>query len=345
MVKVFESAPTNFSGDQINGGTIKNFASTGISDNASSTTLVVTDGKITVPTISVNTVDGNVTVRGDVKIYGVLDAGFIRTTEIIANQRYEKQYLEFAPPEGNAVGCGLVWVSGTSKQFILRNNPERFFSTENIDIPATKTYCIETVPVLSQDSLGRNIVNSNLKTVGVLRNLATSGNLTVDNYIHYSGTSNRLGLGIENPNALLSVFDFVHGVEVIVDSNASNGYGKLGTFNTKGLELVTDDTARISITENGNITLGQEQKDSTLIRAYGKLSVGVKNPTEQFEVAGNVKFGNRLFTNGNSSPESGVYQIGDIVWNTNPTPGTFVGWVCIISGSPGVWNGFGLIAN
>ena len=345
MVKVFESAPTNFSGDQINGGMITNFSSTGIKDNASSVTLVVTDGKITVPSMSVNTIDGNVTVRGDVKVYGVLDAGFVRTTELIANQRYEKQYLEFAPPEGNAVGCGLLWVSETSKQFILRNNPERFYSTESIDIPAMQSYCIEAVPVLSYDSLGRNVVNSNLQTVGLLRNLGTTGNLTVDNYIHYSSTSNRLGLGTENPNGLLSVFDFIHGVEIIVDSNVSTGYGKIGTFNTKGLELVTDDTTRISISETGNITLGQEQKDSTIIRAYGKLAVGVKNPSEQFEVAGNVKFGNRLFTNGNSAPQSGVYQIGDIVWNTNPTPGTYVGWICIVSGAPGVWNGFGLIAN
>jgi len=341
MVKVLE-----ISGDQISGGTITNFSSTGIQDNATATTVVVTDGKLTVPSITVNTVEGNVTIRGDIKVYGMLDAGFVRTTELITNQQYEKQYLEFAPREGNAVGCGLLWISGgDNKQFVLRNNPDRFWSTENIDIPGTKSYCIDSIPVIDNNSLGRNIINSNLQTVGLLKNLATAGNLSIDNYVFYNSTSQRVGFGTETPNSLLSVFDFTNNVEVIIDGDSTNGYGKIGTFNTKGLEFVTDDTIRLSITETGNITLGHEYKDNTIIRAYGKLAVGVKNPSEQLEVAGNIKFGNKLFINGGRSPDSGVYQKGDIIWNTNPMPNSFIGWVCTIGGSPGIWNGFGLINN
>ena len=340
MVKVLE-----ISGNEVKGGTIRDFSSTGIQDLATSATVVVTDGKLTVPTISVSTVDGNITVRGDVKVYGVLDAGFIRTTEVITNQRYEKQFLEFASPQGDAVGTGLLWIGSRNRQLIFKLDPDRFWMSENIDMPADKSYLINGVPALSNDGLGLNVIKSSLQSVGTLESLTVSGELNIADHIHYNPISQRLGIGTDSPNGLISLFDYINNVEIILDSDSKTGYGKVGTFSTKGFEIVTDDTARITITETGNITLGQEYKESTVIRAYGKLGLGVKNPNEQLEVAGNIKFGNRLFTNGNSAPISGSYQIGDIVWNSNPRPGNYVGWICTGSGAPGVWNGFGLIAD
>ncbi|HEX7050656.1 MAG TPA: glycosyl hydrolase family 28-related protein [Longimicrobiales bacterium] len=44
-----------------------------------------------------------------------------------------------------------------------------------------------------------------------------------------------------------------------------------------------------------------------------------------------------------SPPPDGVWGVGDIVYNTAPTPGGFVGWVCVETGRPGVWKGFGRI--
>ena len=115
----------DFSGDVIDGGTITNFGSTGIKDLATKQTLVVEDDKITVQTLNVKNIEGNTTFRGDVKIYGVLDAGFVRTTEIITNQIYEKQYLEFAHGEsGTNVGTGLLWPGAPyNKQLVLMLDP------------------------------------------------------------------------------------------------------------------------------------------------------------------------------------------------------------------------------
>lgn len=36
---------------------------------------------------------------------------------------------------------------------------------------------------------------------------------------------------------------------------------------------------------------------------------------------------------------------GDIVYNTAPTPGGYLGWVCTVTGTPGTWKPFGLIAS
>lgn len=44
-----------------------------------------------------------------------------------------------------------------------------------------------------------------------------------------------------------------------------------------------------------------------------------------------------------SIPVSGSHLIGDVIYNTTPTAGGYIGWVCTSSGTPGTWKGFGLI--
>lgn len=325
-------------------GPIPNFTSTGIKDLSTTQTLTVTDGKITVPSIAVNTLEGNVTVRGDFKVYGVLDAGFVRTTELVTNQRYEKQYLEFSSPGGDAIGTGFLWIGGRpNRQFVLKADPIRFWMSEDVDLAEEKSYMIGTNPVLSFDTLGASVLTSSLQKVGILQNLSVSGEFNLDNYLHYNPASQRIGIGTDRPNGLVSILDYENNVEILIDGDKNTGYGKIGTFNTKGFHIVTDDTTRISVSELGHIVLGQEGRDNTVVRVYGKMGIGIKNPSENLEVAGNFKFGNRMFANGNQAPSEGSYQIGDIVWNSRPRSGSFVGWVCIGSGAPGSWRGFGAI--
>jgi len=46
-----------------------------------------------------------------------------------------------------------------------------------------------------------------------------------------------------------------------------------------------------------------------------------------------------------AAPTSGAWVQGEIVFNSSPSAGGDVGWVCTASGSPGVWKTFGVIAN
>lgn len=335
MVKVFE-----INGDQISGGTITNFSSTGIKDNSTKQTLIIEDDRIVVKTANIEQIDRNVTIRGDVKIYGILDAGFVRTTEMITNQRYEKQYLEFS----SSIGTGLLWIDDTgNKQFVYRPEPNRLWSSENIDLQESKSYFIDGLPVVSKDSLGPTVISSNLEKVGKLSKLEVIGEVNLGDHVYYNPTSQRVSLGIENGNGLFSVYDYINNVEIVLDSS-ENGYGKIGTYTTKGLEVVTDNQTRLSITESGNVTIGHEYKDSTITRIYGKVGIGVKNPREQLEVMGNIRMGNRLFANSDAPPVEGSYQKGDIIWNSNPKENTYVGWICIDTGAPGIWRPFGHIA-
>ena len=338
--------PGDLSGDLIDGGTITNFSSTGIQDNASSVTLVVEDGNVTVPSITAPVIAGNTTIRGDVKIYGVLDAGFVRTTELITNQRYEKQYIEFAADgeSGTNVGTGLLWPSDPyNKQLVYRTNPDRFYMTENVDIAQGRVYSIGGLTVLSGSALGSGVVDSSLKTVGNLKELNVVGNVNLGDGVFFDAVAQRFSVGNLQPTAKFSVYDSINDIEVVIDGT-DVGRAKFGTFNTKPLDIVTDDQIRISIESNGNITLGQETRDSTVIRAYGKMSVGVKNPREQFEVGGNIRFANKLFAVGDEPPTTGSYALGDIVWNSQPRPTGWSGWICVAPGNPGLWKPFGQIS-
>ena len=45
-----------------------------------------------------------------------------------------------------------------------------------------------------------------------------------------------------------------------------------------------------------------------------------------------------------AAPTTGSWAQGDIAYNTAPTAGGFIGWVCIATGTPGTWKTFGVIS-
>lgn len=54
--------------------------------------------------------------------------------------------------------------------------------------------------------------------------------------------------------------------------------------------------------------------------------------------------GGALVMQGSAAPTSGTYKQGDVVYNSAPASGGFVGWVCTTGGTPGTWKTFGLIS-
>ena len=77
------------------------------------------------------------------------------------------------------------------------------------------------------------------------------------------------------------------------------------------------------------------------------MGVGVSNIDSDVSLStsGDIKFDGRKMENGAAAPTAGVYTVGDIVWNTNPTPTGYVGWVCTRDGTPGLWKAFGVISS
>lgn len=252
--------------------------------------------------------------------------------------------VEFNAEEGKGVyGKGLAWKGdGPTKQLIYRANPDRIWTSESIDLNADASYMIGNTPVISQSELGSSVRNSSLVSVGTLNNLRTSGNLQIDGYIFYNSDAESLGIGTDAPNGKLSITSLDS--EFIID-NEPNAV-KIGSWTTDDLKIVTDNTTRITIRANGNIDVGTSESANSKVSIHGRLGVGVNNVDEGISIStsGPVRFENKKFMNGTDVPTSGTFRQGDIVWNENPVPTGYVGWICVREGTPGEWKPFAQIA-
>lgn len=240
-------------------------------------------------------------------------------------------------------GKGLLFVGGSyNKQFTLGANPDRFFATEHIDLAKDRHFSINGSVVLNQKELGPSITKSSLKQLGRLNGLIVDGSINVNQYLFYNGTTDRLGLGTDSPNAAFSVCE--NAIEVMLGTT-SEMHGMVGTHASTDFDIVTDSTARISIKGNGNIDLGNPNRNPVQVFVNGKLSIGVAvpDPSVDLHVAGPARINNKLHISAKEPPKSGTYGVGDIVWHSEPRVNQHVGWVCLRAGSPGSWYPFGEI--
>ena len=245
--------------------------------------------------------------------------------------------------KGDIEGKGILWSGqGHNKQFIFANDPDRFFISENIDLNKGKCISINNIKLIDEKELGSSITKSNLREVGRLKGLIVDGGLSVNQYLVYDANTDRLGIGTDQPKASLSIVD--QNIELLLGSSEPN-VAVMGSYNFVDLDLVTDNTPRIKIQAGGNIVLGNASAGDIKVTVLGKLGVNVSNPDPRsaLHVNGAIKFNDKLHLNGREPPTSGAFNEGDIVWNTDPQPNKFVGWVCTRSGNPGLWNGFGRI--
>ena len=255
------------------------------------------------------------------------------------------RFLEFrAKTKNQNYGKGLIFTSDDyTKQLIFSAKPDRFFSTEHIDLAKDRFFSIDSRKVLDEKELGPSVTKSSLKELGRLKGLIVDGSVNINQYLFYNGDTDRLGLGTDAPNAAFSVAE--HAIEVMLGTT-DEMHGMIGTHASTDFDIVTDSTPRITVRANGNIDLGNTRKSSIQVSVHGKLSIGVSvpDPNVDLHVAGPVRLNNHIQMYAESTPTSGTYTAGDIIWNANPSVGKFIGWVCARSGSPGSWYPFGQIA-
>ena len=344
--------PRELTGDNIRGGTITQFNSVGIKDLASRAILQVSDDGIRVRHAAITElttatkVNGNVTVLGNIFSDKLQVADTIETKKLVVSElnvstlksdtRIERsESLSFVADANKLSGKGLLWAGDTTtKQFIYKS-PDVFWSSENIDLHKDKAFYINNDLVINANTLGPGITNSNLQTLGKIKNLSTIGSLSIDNFIYYNSNNNCLGLGTDQPSALLHLDSDVGQFKI----NPGQGGYTIGSYTTTDLNLVTDDVTRIHIASTGQIILKKK------VFVDGRLGIGVNNFDAEIDLAtaNPVSFQGKKFEVGDKVPNVGFHKKGDIVWNTKVSGGNYVGWVCIKEGNPGQWKAFGQI--
>lgn len=329
----------SLTGDHLMGGTVVNFASTGIKDEATTQQLTIKDSSVEIKNLTVQLVKGSVAVEGTVTAK-TIKVDVLEVKEIKTDLKFgQSAALEITVASGETlVGKGMLLKGqGSTKQFIFSTNPDKFVSTEHLELLKDREFRIDGTAVLSASALGMAVTKSNLRELGRLRGLIVDGAVSLGQYVFYNSDTNRMGVGIESPNAGFSVCE--DGVEVMLGTR-DQSRGMVGTFANAPFDIITDSTARISVGSNGNISFHSGE-----VAISGKLAIGVRtrDPRVDLHVAGAVKYQDHIHQYLNGVPDNGTYTRGDIAWNTDPEVGRCVGWVCVRAGSPGTWMPFGEI--
>lgn len=281
----------SISGNKVHGGVISEFQSTGIQDLATQTSLVVSNGTATVDRIRTKTIDGNVTVNGnmsltgsitvaenvnfnkDISILGTISADTISVKNLVATVRQETRepltFVGMSPTD--LAGKGLVWKVGNQLSTVLYKNGKLAFTIEP-DLAVSQAYHVAGAPVLSQDTLGPTVVNSKLKQVGRLQQLTVDGKVDLNGKVDITR-------------------------DVDVDGNVKIT-GTLEAQVIKASQVVTDD--------GGSYELGNFTADSEA-QLNGKGINWISNSAEYNLV---YRTGGRIWTNGAFDlSESSAYNI------------------------------------
>jgi len=185
--------------------------------------------------------------------------------------------------------------------------------------------------VIWKTELGKSVKKSHLTELGILKNLQVRDAFYV--------ADGRVGVNTTAPSADFSVNS--GGYEIITRMHESNAF--VGTHSHVAFAIGTDDTPRLTCRANGDVIVGTEVGRPVNFNVFGKIGIGVKHPTHTLEVAGDLKFSERVFTSGLQEPKEGRWDTGSVVWNEQPALNQPVGWVCLKGGKPGNWRPFGKI--
>jgi len=291
-------------------GITENYVNLALGSNKTDVATIGTISNDHLEIVTDNTTRITVRNNGDVQVHGK----FI-VEDLVIEKSSTLIYRETA--SSTNYGNGILWANTTrpSAQFIYHAEPDRIWSTESIDLNNGKYFAINNESVLSQDTLGNTVVNSSLTRVGVLKDLQVAGDAAVSRTLH----TNRISVGHLN----LEERD----LEIV-----------------ESFDIIRENQSDFNISDT--ITIGNSSNPDRAVSLYGQVTVGVANPDPgvALTVAGPVSIENKKFQVGDSVPTASSYNKGDIVWNANPMPHNFVGWVCIVGGTPGQWLPFGAIA-
>jgi len=170
----------------------------------------------------------------------------------------------------------------------------------------------------------------------------------LDNYVEFTGTLTDVGEGTAVASSLIAFvlgasYDNIRVKRNTVKVSGTDGrtppnnagFVGIGPVSSGVLSnLVVEDNTLIGafaqpfflLVTSGDTVL----RNNNLDQATGNSSINpaiVHKRTKRMDEA-------------SAMPTTGTWNIGDIVWNTNPTFGGPVGWVCRVGGTPGTWEVF-----
>jgi len=231
----------------------------------------IENDRVVIKKLAVEAIEGNIThvgelhVSGPVEVTTTLTVDTLKVKNLEAANGVNTKFGEWTvKEEADLLGKGLLWTwnSGSVQFGYMTGN--RLWSSSNFDLESDKSYMIDGIPVLSKTELSPQVTKSRLKELGTLKNLVVTGNTALADFAIFNSEIGRLGLNTDAPNATLSIVD--NDVEIVLGSPRDN-VAEIGTYTNSDLNLVTDNTTRISIKNNGEVTVNGNLKINGTLHA------------------------------------------------------------------------------
>jgi len=248
--------------------------------------LSIVDDALVIKKLNVETLDGptlvtdDLTVQGslqvdDIKVSGTITVDTLKVKNLINQQestatKRVQDVTFLGRTDDDLYNKGLTYAdqNGT-KQFVYRTG-NKLWSTMNIELDRDLVYQINGVTVLSQNSLGSTITQSNLTRIGKLRELTVNGYVSFDDWVFFNNNVNRLGINTESPNGTVGIL-LENAAEFIINNNEEKVV--IGNITSNDLNIVTDNTVRIQIKNTGETIFGHEKYKNAKVRINGTLEV------------------------------------------------------------------------
>lgn len=220
-------------GNNIEGGIIKKFGSTGIQDNATQCQVTILDEATVVENKLITRtaeIKGNLIVDGDLVLRG----------EIPTDSPFYRDLVEHS--------AGLLKLS-MDGQFFLQYADKVFDQIKLNGIDLSKV-TMDGKIILEGNKLGYHVTDTNIQRVGELKSLTVSGELTASGSL--SARNKRVGINTEEPAAALSIWD--EECEVLI-------------------RKLRKDVAIIGSTRNQRVVLSSNNKNNIVLETDGSVSI------------------------------------------------------------------------
>jgi len=222
-------------GDNICGGLIQNFSSTGIDDRASNVALTILDD-ITV--IENNLLTKDLTVQGTVNINGTVSINGELNKE---TDFYKNLILETTSSALSNMSGGLF--DNFASQVFNK------ISTDGLDLSKIK---LNGHDVIDENRLGSTIISSNLQSLGLLKELQVNGEAIIAETLYV--TPKRIGINTIEPSGALAIWD--QEVEIVADKKAAD-IGRFGTPRQQKFVLTANGKDNIVLDTDGSASINE----------------------------------------------------------------------------------------
>jgi hypothetical protein len=231
------------SGNNIYGGIIKNFGSTGIDDKATDCQVTIMDDITVVENNLLTkdlTVKGTATIEGDLNVTGSVDP----TSAF---------YINLLQETSERV------MSGLNQELFNKFSKTVFdnISANGIDL---NKITMNGTAVIDSKSLANTVTSSNLQKVGTLKELQVSGETFLSGTLY--STTQRVGINTIEPANALSVWD----QEIEIGAGKlSNSTGFIGTPRNQTLVLSSNNKNNLTLNTDGSVSVNTIQVGQTTI--------------------------------------------------------------------------------